>query len=87
MRRLGLDPAAKPIKASAKRYKKLVRERMAIGEKEVAEKEKLRALVKELGIKPNADGVFDIKIDGVEVKITPRDELVSVKLDEDESDE
>ncbi len=81
------DPAAKPLKACAKRYKKLVRERMEIGAKEVAEKEKLRALVKELGVKPNADGVFDIKIDGVEIKVTPRNELVSVKLDDDEDDE
>lgn len=52
--------------------------RLAWLKDEVAHKKKLLGLVKEAGFHPDADGVIQFEIDGTIVKITPRDELISV---------
>lgn len=75
-------PQAKPIMASARRYKKLVRERTEALKEEIKEKEKLRALVKEANLKADEDGVVEFRCGKIVVSVTPRDELVKVKDDE-----
>jgi hypothetical protein len=77
---------AKPIKAAAK-YKKASAARQAALAEEVEAKTKVLELVKAAGIKPDADGVTKCHVDGMTIKITPRYELVKVKLDEDEDGE
>ena len=75
---------AKPIKAAARAYKKAMLERVAVLAEEVKCKGKIIAAVRDAKIKPNAEGVIEFRLDGVTIKITPRDELVSVKLDDSE---
>ena len=54
---------------------------------EVDYKKKLLALVKELGFRPNQDGVIQFELNGSIVTITPRDELINVKTPKDEAPE
>lgn len=72
-------PAAKKIQSLARAYKKAVKERMEIGKTEQDLKEKLRAEVKESGMKPDEDGVVTFTCGKVTITVTPRDELVRVK--------
>jgi len=75
---------AKPIKAAAKAYKRVVAEGRVLLAEEVKLKTKIIEQVREAGIKPNAEGVIKFRLDGVTITITPRDELVKVKLEEGE---
>jgi hypothetical protein len=77
---------AKPLKAAARKYKKARGERQAALAGEVEAKAKIIELVKAANIKPDAAGVLSCYVDGMTIKITPRDELVKVKLDEDDGD-
>lgn len=45
---------------------------------EVEHKKKVLALVKEAGLRPNAEGVIKFELNGSVVTITPRDELIRV---------
>ena len=74
-------PLAKDIKRAAKRYDVDKHERMAATKKEVESKTKLLALVKQSGVRPDAEGVIEFAVDGLHISVTPRDELVKVKDD------
>jgi hypothetical protein len=77
---------AKPLKAAARKYKKAMGERQAALKDEVEAKAKVLELVKAAGIKPDASGVTKCHVDGMTIKVTPRDELVKVKMDEDDDE-
>src|SRR4051812_29688419 len=79
-------PLAKPLKRAATAYKKAMKERMDALAREIDLKGKLIAAAKGVGAKPNADGVVSFRMAELTIKITPRDELVKVKFEED-SDE
>ena len=76
---------AKPIKAAAKAYKRALLERVSILAEEVKCKKKVIDAVRAAKIKPNEEGIIEFRLDGVTIKITPRDELVSIKLEDSES--
>ena len=75
---------AKPLKAAAKKYKKASAERQVALHEEVEAKKKVLEIIKAAGIKPDAEGVMKCHVDGMTIKVTPRDELVKVKLDDDD---
>lgn len=79
-------PMAKKIIDTARKYKRLVRERSEILRDEVKEKEKMKALVRETDLKPDADGVIEFRCGKVVVTVTPRDELIRVKDDDGNGD-
>jgi hypothetical protein len=77
---------AKPIKAAAKAYKKLVIERSALSIEEAKLKKKVIDAVRAAKIKPDpATGIIEFRLEGVTIKITPRDEELRIKLDDNES--
>ena len=47
------------------------------------EKDKLLAAVREAKITPDADGTYRFKVNGCAIKVTPRDELVQVRFEND----
>ena len=75
---------AKPLKEAARKYKKAMGERQAALKEEVEAKAKVLEIVKAAKVAPGADGVTRVHVGDLTIKITPRDELVKVKLDEDE---
>ncbi len=75
---------AKPILAAGRKYKKALAARQAALAEEIEAKHKIIELVKQAKIAPNAEGITQCRVDGMTIKITPRDELVRVKLDEDD---
>jgi hypothetical protein len=77
---------AKPLKAAARKYKKAMGERQAALKEEVEAKQKVLEIVKAANVTPGADGVTQVHVGDLTIKITPRDELVKVKLDEDEDE-
>jgi hypothetical protein len=74
---------AKAIVAAARKYKEVQRDRLAVLAKEIEQKEKVLALVKEAKLQPLEGGVIKFKVDGVTISVTPRDELVKVKEESD----
>lgn len=74
----------KEIVTVAKLYKKHMTIRQAALMKEIAKKQELLNLVKAAKLKPLEGGVIKFKVDGLTIKITPRDELVQVKEDSPE---
>lgn len=66
------------IIAVAKRYKAHQLGRISALAEEKAAKQKLLELVKAEGLEP-VEGKIKMTIDGYEISITPRDELVQVK--------
>jgi len=66
----------------AKFYKDASTERQAWLTEEVKEKQILLGLTKEAGIKADETGVIRFKVDGYQITIKPRDELVQVKESE-----
>lgn len=74
----------KQIKPIAKKYRQAVKERMAAGETEKDLKEQLLAMVKDANLKRLDDGTIRFKVDGMLITVTPRDELIRVKEDDDE---
>ena len=65
-------------------YKRLVRQRLAVLNKEVAQKNLVKELVAKARLKRLPDGRIKFKYDGVTICITPQDEKVSVQEDEDD---
>lgn len=73
-------PNAQEIVDTARAYKDAQRERMRAGEEEAKLKDKLRSVVKESDLQLNQDGEYRFRVDGVEITVQPRDELVKVKF-------
>lgn len=70
---------AKAIVAAARVYKMRQKERLDALKKEIAEKQKVLALVKEAKLKPLESGIIRFTCEGFTISITPRDELIKVK--------
>lgn len=70
---------AKAMKPVIRKYKAAVMERTSWLAEEKKQKVKLLAMVKEAGLQPDNDGVIQFSLNGIVVKITPRDELVQIK--------
>ncbi len=85
---IDVGPENGPVIAKQSRiYKKASKVRQDALKNEVDQKQKLLALIKEAGLKPvDASGVIKFKCCGVIVSVTPRDELVRVK-EEDQPEE
>jgi len=67
----------------AREYKRVVEERMTLSREEVDLKQSLRDMVHKSGLKPlDSSGVIQFSVDGVSIKMTPRDELIQVKLED-----
>jgi len=78
---------AKVIQKIAKAYKKIVRERLAIQQKEKDLKDKLLDAVHEAEIVPDADGKYTFSCgNDVIITVTPRDELVQVKTPDNDDE-
>ena len=73
------------IVATARLYKKFQVARMAAGDKEVEQKQKILELVKAENLQTLAGDKVRFELDGVLITITPRDELITVK-DKSESE-
>lgn len=76
---------SKQIVGIARRYKTAQAQRIAALEREVEEKQKLLGLIKDAKLKPLDDGVIRFKVDGLLITVKPRDELVKVKEESEES--
>jgi hypothetical protein len=63
----------------AKRYQKHKKARLAVLAKELADKEELKALVKEANLTPLADGVIRFSCDGLEIELKPGESSLKVK--------
>jgi len=72
----------KEIKPLAKKYKAAMKRRMVAGDQEKALKMEILNLVKVAKLRRLADGTIKFRCDGMFITITPRDELVKVKEDE-----
>lgn len=70
---------ATAIKRAARAYLKAKSERLAWLEKEQGQQEKIRDLVEEAKLQPLADGVIRFRLDGLTIKVTPREDGVLVK--------
>ena len=70
---------AKAIVAAARIYKMRQKERLEALKMEIAEKQKVLALVRDAKLKPLPDGKIRFKYDGFTISVTPRDELIQVK--------
>lgn len=75
----------KKIISLARAYKKAQRARTEALAEEIKWKEKLLAEVKQGEIKPDPDGGYKFKLDGARITVTPRDELIRVKFEDDKS--
>ncbi len=73
----------KEIVPAARNYQKTKVARMKATERETKAKVELLSLVKAAKLKPLDDGVIRFKCEGLLISITPRDELIKVK-EEDE---
>ena len=78
---------ARAMKPVVRKYEEAKAERIAWLGTEVEQKKKLLALVKEAGMKPNADGVTQFSLNGTIITITHRDEHISVKPPKSEDSE
>lgn len=74
----------KPIIPFARKYRKVVAERMALSAEEVKLKTKIREMAAKAEIPRQDDGTIKFTWERVEVLITPRDELVQVTIKKDE---
>ena len=72
-------PNTKKIIEAGKLYKKHQKARLAEEKLEAEQKALILELVKAADIQVLAGGVIHCTIEGMEIKITPRDELVQVK--------
>ena len=73
---------SKEIVKQAKHYKTALSRRIEALQEEVTAKEKLKALIKEANLKPMDDGKIRVHVNGYTITVTPRDELIQVKEDE-----
>ena len=69
---------SKEILAALILYDKHKKARMASGVKEVEQKTLILELVEKAGLQRLAGGVIKFVLDGIPVKITPRDQLVEI---------
>lgn len=67
----------------AKKYRAAVKRRMQALEQETELKTEILTLVKDAKLHRLADGTIKFKCDGMLITVTPRDELVRVKDEED----
>ena len=74
---------AKEIILHARRYKASQKKRIEALAEEIAEKQKLLALISDAHLKRLDDGKIRFKLDGFTITVTPRDELVKIKEDSD----
>ena len=77
---------APEILRAAKAYKKAQTERTTALAEEIKQKQKLLAVVKAAKLQPTEEGDYHFTCNGATITVTPRDELVRVKF-EDEADE
>jgi len=73
----------KAIKPVAKKYKAAVERRVTALEEEKGLKVQILSMVKEAKLKRLADGTIRFHCDGMMITVTPRDELVKVKEDDE----
>ena len=73
----------KKIIAAARRYKKAQAARIKALDDEVNAKQELLQLVKEADLQRLDDGKIQFRIDGMTITVTPRDELIRVKEEEE----
>lgn len=74
---------AKQIIAIAKKYKAIQAKRISALEAECAEKQNLLTLIKQANLK-QVDGKIRFRVDGLIITVKPRDELVTVKEENEE---
>ena len=77
----------KAILRKAIAYKAAVKVRQSALAEELVLKDELLTLVHESKIKPGPDNIIRFDIDGTKISATPRDELIKVKLGENEISE
>ncbi len=73
--------ALEPVVAE---YQDALANRLAWLKDELDHKKQILALVKDAGLRPNADGVIKFELGGSIVTITARDELISVRPPKEE---
>ena len=74
----------KAIVAEAKRYKVAQQQRIQFGNKEAESKQKILALLHDAKLQRLDDGKIRFQHDGLNITVTPRDEKVTVKLEDEE---
>ena len=79
-------PNSKEIVSAARAYQNAQAARIKALAKEIEQKQRILALVKEANLQPLADGSIKFSVDSVKISITPRDELVKVNFKEESSD-
>lgn len=72
------DEEVKPIIQAARRYKELVKKRMAALEKEVKQKQVVINLIKEANLQKLDGDVIHFKHDGLDIKLTPGNDSIKV---------
>jgi hypothetical protein len=75
---------SKEIIAQARKYKTIVTKRVKLTSEEVTAKVRLLDMVKAAKLKRLSDGTIKFKIDGITIKVTPRDELIQVTEDKED---
>jgi len=75
---------AQEIIEAVKKYKKFQGARIKAGIKEVELKGIVKNLVKAAKLQPLEDGVTKLRFNHVEISITPRDEIIKIKYDDEE---
>jgi hypothetical protein len=75
----------KKIKPLAKKYRAAVKRRMAVLDEEKELKDKLLDMVKAAHLSRLEDGTIKFRCDGMLITVTPRDELIRVKGEEEDS--
>lgn len=78
---------AKEIARIARAYKKAQKARVTALAEEIKQKEKLLAVVKEAKLQPGVDGMYTFKANGTIITVTPRDELVKVKFEDEDAED
>ena len=74
---------AKEIITAAREYKAAQVKRIAALEREVERKQELLSLVRDANLQRLKDGTIRFRLDGFLITVTPRDELVKVKQEEE----
>ena len=74
-----LGEHAAEIKAAGKLYKKYQKTRIEALKNEIAQKTIIRELADKAGLQRMPDGKIKFKVDGMEIEIEPRDDVVRVK--------
>ena len=74
----------KAIVAEAKRYKAAQQQRIQFGNKEAESKQKILALLHDAKLQRLDDGKIRFQHDGLNITVTPRDEKVTVKMEDEE---